>query len=159
MGILALSACGQVPELPVNQPTASPNPIAPDPPPPIQPISPYLIAAGEFDLPAAAAFGDPGFHESIQLTHNLPSTLETTTGMGIIVSLWDAGRPGQACSRDHPLSGCATVDWSDAESRPNVPAGGVFDNSLKLQLEAGEQTFFFSERGILVDEADTYDPG
>ena len=79
--------------------------------------------------------------------------------MRIIVALWDAGRPDQSCSRDHPLSGCATVDWSDSESRPKVPAGGVFDNRLKLQLEAGEQSFFLSEQGILADEADTYDPG
>lgn len=159
MGILVLSACTQIPELPVNQPTASPDPVAPDPPPPIQPISPYLIAAGEFDLPAAAAFGDPGFHESIQLIHTVPSTLETTTGMRIIVTLWDAGRPDQACSRNHPLSGCATVDWSDAEGRPNVPAGGVFENSLQLQLEQGERTFYLSELGILAEEADVFDPG
>ena len=79
--------------------------------------------------------------------------------MRIVVSLWDAGRPDQACSNDHPLSGCATVDWSDAEGRPNVPAGGVFDNSLELQLSDGARTFYLSERGLLAEEADVYDPG
>ena len=79
--------------------------------------------------------------------------------MRIIVTLWDAGRPDQACSQDHPLSGCATVDWSDAESRPKVPAGGVFDNNLKLQLSEGERTFYLSEQGFLTNEADTFDPG
>ena len=79
--------------------------------------------------------------------------------MRIVVALRDAGRPDQACSREHPLSGCATVDWSDAESRPKVPAGGVFENSLQLQLGAGVRTFYLSELGFLADKADTFDPG
>ena len=157
--MLAISACTQITAQPADQPTATPDPVVQGPTLPIQPVSGFRIATGEFDLPAAAAFGDPGFHEAIQLTHSIPSALEPTAGMRIIVALWDAGRPEQACSRDHPLSGCATVDWSDAESRPNVPAGGVFDNSLQLQLGAGVRTFYLSERGFLADGADVFDPG
>ena len=157
--ILALSACTQSPGLPADRPAATPDPAAQDPTLPSQPVSQLRNATGEFDLPAATAFGDPGFHETIQLTHTFPPTLEPTAGMRIVVALWDAGRPDQACSRDHPLSGCATVDWSDSDSRPKVPAGGVFDNSLELQLSEGGRTFYLSERGFLADEPDTYDPG
>ena len=157
--ILVLSACTQNATQATDQPTAAPDPVVQGPTLPAQPASPFRITAGEFDLPAANAFGEPGFHETIQLTHSIPLGLEPSAGMRIVVSLWDAGRPGQACSNDHPLSGCATVDWSDAEGRPNVPAGGVFDNSLELQLSDGARTFYLSERGLLADEADVYDPG
>ena len=157
--ILALSACTQIPGLPADRPTPTLDRVVQGPTLAILPGSPIRIATGEFDLPAADAFGDPGFHETIQLAHSFPSALEPTAGMRIIVALWDAGRPEQACSRDHPLSGCATVDWSDSESRPKVPAGGVFDNSLILQLREGVRTFFLSERGLLADGADAFDPG
>lgn len=157
--ILVLSACTQNAAQPTDQPTATPDPVVQGPTQSAQPVSPSQIAAGEFDLPAANAFGEPGFHETVQLIHSVPSSLEPSAGMRIVVSLWDAGRPDQACSNDHPLSGCATVDWSDAEGRPNVPAGGVFDNSLELQLSDGARTFYLSERGLLANEADVYDPG
>ena len=157
--VLAISACTQITAPPADQPTVTLDPVVQGPTLSIQPVSAVRMATGEFDLPAAAAFGDPGFHETIRLTHSTPSALEPTAGMRIVVALWDAGRPEQACSREHPLSGCATVDWSDAESRPKVPAGGVFENSLKLQLGAGARTFYLSERGFLADEADIFDPG
>ena len=159
VSILVLSACSQSPIQPTDQPTATPKPVVQGPTLQAQPASPFRIAAGEFDLPAANAFGEPGFHETVQLTHSIPSAIETSAGMRIVVSLWDAGRPDQACSSDHPLSGCATVDWSDSEGRPNVPAGGVFENSLELPLRDGARTFYLSERGLLADEADVYDPG
>jgi len=157
--ILVLSACTQNATQASDQPTATPKPVVQGPTLQAQPASPFRIAAGEFDLPAANAFGEPGFHETVQLTHSIPSAIETSAGMRIVVSLWDAGRPDQTCSNDHPLSGCATVDWSDAEGRPNVPAGGVFENSLELQLSDGARTFYLSERGLLAEEADVYDPG
>jgi len=157
--ILVLSACTQNATQASDQPTATPKPVVQGPTLQAQPASPFRIAAGEFDLPAANAFGEPGFHETVQLIHSVPSSLEPSAGMRIVVTLWDAGRPDQACSSDHPLSGCATVDWSDAEGRPNVPAGGVFENSLELPLSDGARTFYLSERGLLADEADVYDPG
>ena len=51
------------------------------------------------------------------------------------------------------------MDWSDAPSRPNVPAGGVFENSFKLEFVTGEHRFFLSESGDLNDKPDTFDPG
>ena len=91
--ILALSACTQITAQPADQPTANLEPGLQGPTIPIQPVSPFRIATGEFDLTAAAAFGNPGFHEAIQLTHTFPSALEPTAGMRIVVALWDAGRP------------------------------------------------------------------
>ena len=68
-------------------------------------------------------------------------------------------RPAPTCSQERPLSGCATGDWSDAEDRPNVPAGGVFNHSLRLALSSGDQVFFFSETGNLEEGPDAFDPG
>ena len=47
------------------------------------------------------------------------------------------------------------MDWSDDESRPNVPPGSVFDNRLEL----GEQTYFLSESGALAGAPDAFRPG
>ncbi len=118
-----------------------------------------VLASGAFDLPAATAFGAPGFHEVLSATHLTPSDLGPTTGQRLVMKLWDAGRPTTTCSSEHPLSGCATVDWSDATSRPKVPAGGVFVNSLTLQLVSGVRAFFLSESGSLNDKPDSYNPG
>jgi hypothetical protein len=117
------------------------------------------LAAGEFRLPAASAFGEKGFHEVLVATHTVPQDLRSTTGMKFVISLWDAGRPGQTCIRHHPLSGCATVDWSDAEGRPKVPPGGVFENSITLQLASGTRKFFLSESEKLADAPDAFKPG
>ena len=76
-----------------------------------------------------------------------------------MLKLWDAGCPERDCNREHPLSGLATVDWSDAPGRPNVPPGGVFEKSITLQLAAGESSFFLSEPGGLNDQPDAFDPG
>ena len=121
--------------------------------------STIVLAAGEVDLPAAQAFGEPGFHSAIMLVHELEADVTSRDAGRLVVALWDAGRPAQVCDSEHPLSGCATIDWSDAESRPNVPPGGVFDNSITLELESGLQTFFLSETGILHDAPDAFDPG
>jgi hypothetical protein len=38
------------------------------------------LAAGEFRLPAASAFGEKGFHEVLVATHTVPQDLRSTTG-------------------------------------------------------------------------------
>lgn len=118
-----------------------------------------ILAEGEFQLPAAGAFGELGFHEVLTATHDLPSDLGSMAGSRLVLKLWDAGRPERNCSSEHPLSGCATVDWSDAPGRPNVPSGGVFGNRILLQSVDGERSFFLSESGALNDSPDTFDPG
>ena len=118
-----------------------------------------VLLAGEFRLPAAGSFGSPGFHEVLQATVALPDGFSASAGARLIVSLQDASRPAQACSRDHPLSGCATVDWSDSDGRPGVPPGGVFDNRLTLRTAAGEQSFFLSAAGALAATPDRFEPG
>ena len=118
-----------------------------------------LLLSGGFDLPAASGFGELGFHQVLTVSGILPQQLGPTEGRRLLLMLWDSGRPGLACSRDHPLSGCATVDWSDAPSRPKVPPNGVFDNSLTLHLASGEHVFFLSEEGRLNEVPDAFDPG
>lgn len=82
-----------------------------------------VLLTGSIDVPAAAAFEDPGFHEPFQLTGMVPADGAGVSGR-LVVRLRDEGRPDQACDRDHPLSGCMTVDWSDFEDRPQChPAG------------------------------------
>ena len=122
-------------------------------------LSARTLATGEFQLPAARAFGQPGFHQVLEATQELPSDLGRTAGQTLVLKLWDAGRIEQTCSRDHPLSGCATVDWSDAESRPGVPPGGVFDNHLSFELATGPQTLFLSDTDALIGEPNEYVPG
>ena len=109
--------------------------------------------------PAAGAFGEPGFHEVLTADQTLPGDLGETAGRTLVLRLWDAGRSEVACGRDHPLSGCATVDWSDAPSRPKVPPGGAFRSNVILQLASGTHTFFLSDTDRLTDEADPFKPG
>lgn len=116
------------------------------------------IAEGTFDLVAANAFGDPGFHEPLSATHTLPANLPPVSGRRLFVRLRDTQRGNQTCDRDHPLSGCATVDWSDFLGRPKVPAGGVFDNRLTLETASGTRTYYLSETGDLADVPDVYVP-
>lgn len=121
--------------------------------------APSALAAGTFRVPAAASFGDPGFHEPVLITSVLPEELDSTADRTIVLALRDVTRPQQDCSREHPLSGCATVDWSDHEDRPNVPPGGVFDNRITLQLASGPLTVFLSESGDLAAAPDSFQPG
>ena len=51
------------------------------------------------------------------------------------------------------------MDWSDFEGRPGVPPGGVFENSLTVQLASGPHTFFLTEEDTLDDEPNEYAPG
>lgn len=120
---------------------------------------PLVLVSGNLELPAANDFGEPGFHKVLTATQNLSSELGETAGLRLVLSLWDVKRSEITCTTEHPLSGCATIDWSDFESRPNVPPGGVFDNSLTLELVSGTHTFYLSETGDLNDEPDAYKPG
>ena len=163
-GLALAVACGRgAAEAPVTDPDSALAPTAALTPTTDTAISPpaavTTLDAGEFQLPAANAFGDPGFHQALTATHDLPSGLGPMTGLRLVLKLWDAGRPQRACRSDHPLSGCATVDWSDAEGRPNVPPGGVFDNRITFQSAAGKHSFFLSESGTLNDKPDAFDPG
>lgn len=91
--------------------------------------------------------------------HALPESLGPTAGKRLVIALRDANRPDVMCGTQHPLSGCATVDWSDALSRPNVPDTGVFDNSIALQLSSGSRRFFLSESLALAAQPDRFDAG
>jgi hypothetical protein len=112
-----------------------------------------VLAAGTLALPAANAFGEPGFHQVLAARARLPRRIPP--GTRLVLSLRDASRPRMTCSSDHPLSGCATVDWSDDPSRPKVPASGVFLN----ELVAGGRTYFLSASGRLAARPDRYEPG
>ena len=113
--------------------------------------SAVLLAQGVLTVPAATSFDTPGFHETYELVLAVPADLGSTVGSRLVLALRDVSRPDQRCDREHPLSGCATVDWSDF--------GGVFDNRLTLSLGAGEQDFFLSESGSLMLVAEAFSPG
>ena len=162
--VVLAAACGSETVLePETVRDAKPSPTAPAslPPETTEPLSDgaRILAEGEFRLAAANAFGEPGFHEVLTATHDLPSGLGSMKGSRLVLKLWDGGRPDLDCGSDHPLSGCATVDWSDAPGRPNVPTGGVFENSVTLQSADGEHGFSLSESGVLADSPDDFDPG
>jgi hypothetical protein len=91
-------------------------------------------------------------------SHSLAQDLGSTAGAFLVVALRDIDRTDQACSSEHPLSGCATVDWSDFDGRPGVPPSGIFDNRLSLVLQSGTRHFFLSESSALADAPDLYKP-
>ena len=115
------------------------------------------LLTGSIEVPGARAFGDPGFHEPFVLIGTIPQSAAGLTGE-LVVRLRDAGRPDQTCDRNHPLSGCVTIDWSDFEDRPGVPAGGVFDNRLQVVSAGGSVDLFLSERRGLAATPDQYSP-
>lgn len=115
-----------------------------------------VVASGELALPAAAAFGQPGFHEALTFTAALPAD---AGGRTLVLRLRDAGRPAQVCGSEHPLSGCATVDWSDDPTRPKVPSGGVFDNSLALRTPSGTTLVHLRASGRLAATPEAFEPG
>ena len=163
-GLVLVIACGRgTVVVPVSDQNVTPTPttvlsLATETASPL-PAAARILAAGEFQLPAANAYGEPGFHEVLKATHDLPPDLGRMTGLRLVLKLWDAGRPKRTCDSEHPTSGCATVDWSDATGRPNVPPGGVVDNSITFQLATGVHSFFLSESGALNDKPDAFDPG
>ncbi len=113
--------------------------------------SAVVLAQGVLTVPAATSFDTAGFHERYELALAVPADLGSTVGSRLVLALRDVSRPDQRCDREHPLSGCATVDWSDF--------GGAFDNRLTLSLGAGERNFFLSESGSLMLVADAFSPG
>jgi hypothetical protein len=117
-----------------------------------------IIAAGVFSLAAADSFESEGFHQVIELDTVVAGGYTVPAGASLVLVLRDASRPGQTCDRQHPLSGCATVDWSDFEGRSGVPPGGVFDNRTVIRRPSGERTLLLSESGVLPDAPDAYSP-
>lgn len=90
------------------------------------------------------------------LSGTLPDT--AASAGRLTVRLRDVTRPNQTCDRNHPLSGCATVDWADFEGRPSVPSGGVFDNRLSITTTSGTVDLFLSETLTLASTPDSYSP-
>jgi len=119
-----------------------------------------VLLQGTTKVDAAQSFDDAGFHKTLSLTATVPDLgpLAGVTGSTIVVSLRDASRPGQTCNQDHPLSGCLTIDWSDAPGRPRVPDSGVFRNELTFTT-GGTTTLHLSESGVLADNPDQFTPG
>ena len=136
----------------VSQPATDAVPTSP-------PSRSALLASGTISLPAASSFDGPGFHEAVTVSATVPAALGPSPGNKLVLTLRDSGRPEQACSQQHPLSGCATVDWSDSPSRPNVPPNGVFDNHIVVVTAGGELTLFLREDGRLATEPEQFDPG
>ena len=112
-----------------------------------------VLASGQFVLPAAGAFGAPGFHEVLRAEAQVPTDVASLAGSRLVLRLRDLSRPAVTCDSQHPLSGCATVDWSDFPGRPGVPEGGAFENRVTLPLASGSRTFY-----LRVRRADRY-PG
>ena len=177
LAVLGLGACGgseersgaaaePPPPREAAPASAEQDPVPPGAERPSSPVPPgaaavgLVVASGVLELPGASGIGDtPGFHEAVLAEGVLPAELPATEGGRLVLSLRDASRPGISCEVEHPLSGCATVDWSDFEERPRVPAGGVFEQRLRLTLASGEHAFFLSESGVLNAEPDSYAPG
>lgn len=118
-----------------------------------------VLATGTIAVVAANSFDDPGFHLLAVVNATLPADLSPTSGRQLVLTLRDSSRPDQTCARQHPLSGCVTIDWSDAPGRSNVPPGGVFDNHIALSVGGAQSVFFLHEDGRLDPEPETFDPG
>ena len=170
--VMSVTCAGSIPD-PTATPTSAPAPsLAPATAGPFlatsqatpQATTPSIgsgieLSSGELSLPAAGAFGEAGFHEVLTASTRLPDGIGVTSGLRLVLALWDTTRPTQSCDSQHPLSGCATVDWSDAVGRPKVPAGGVFDNRIVFSGGSGERVFFVSASGRLNDGPDRFQPG
>ncbi|MFQ5556969.1 MAG: hypothetical protein ACE5GB_05615 [Acidimicrobiales bacterium] len=120
--------------------------------------SEVILLSGEVAVPGAQAFGAPGFHEPVVVSEVLPEGVPGEPG-ALVLRLRDVDRPGQTCDREHPLSGCVTVDWSDFDDRPGVPPGGVFDNHVTFGSGSGALALFLTESGALASMPDQYSPG
>ena len=117
-----------------------------------------VLASGDPPPPGRAGVRRAGFHAVLSAQATLRDVV-APAGSRLVLSLRDATRPEQSCESEHPLSGCATVDWSDFEGRPGVPDGGVFTQRLTLALADGPRDFFLSEREGLASQADDFSPG
>ena len=150
---LRAAACGAGSTDTPTRSTPAANQAAPPPTP-----ADTLLASGTLDLPAALAFGDPGFHQVLTAQATLPN-VAAPAGAQLVLILRDLTRPNQSCDREHPLSGCATLDWSDSEGRPGVPPGGVFEQRLTLALAGTPQDLFLSEQLGLESQPNDFSPG
>ena len=102
----------------------------------------FVLLQGEVELVAASAFGDPGFHEILELTGTVPAAAGMTGELS--VRLVDIGRTDQ--------------ELSDFVDRPGVPTGGVFDNYLNVVSTSGRLELFLSETRGLAEAPDSYSP-
>lgn len=109
-------------------------------------------------LLAANAFGEPGFHQTVEVVATLPDTLGRTAGLTLVLALRDLTRPGIECAAHHPLSGCATVDWDDFPSRPATPPSGLFRNRLQVVMASGSRVFHLRKALTLADEPEPGPP-
>ncbi len=132
-------------------------PTTPTPAPAAAQSDDLILLADSVDVAGAQEFGQPGFHEPVILTGTLPEGVSNGAGR-LAVRLRDTSRPSQECNREHPLSGCVTVDWSDFEGRLGVPPGGVFDNRLTVASNDGSTNYFLSEQDGLAAQPDDYSP-
>ena len=128
-------------------------------PGPAAATAPTTLLQGALALPAADSFGAPGFHQVLVAGGRVPARVASAKRFRLTLTLRDLGRPHRRCSTDHPLSGCATVDWADDPSRPKVPAGGVFSNRITLRLGRSVQTLYLRRSGTLARAPDPYAPG
>ncbi len=117
------------------------------------------LLSGSLALTAADSFGVPGFHQVLEARGHVPGRVTSARRLRLTFTLRDLGRPNQRCSTEHPLSGCATVDWADDPSRPKVPAGGVFSNRIMLRLGDSVETLYLRRSGTLARRPDSYAPG
>lgn len=117
-----------------------------------------MLASGTLSLPAASIVGTTGDHEAFALTHRLTAEQGATAGQRLVVRLRDLSRPGMGCSSDEPEDGCATIDWSDDPSKPNVPRSGRFENRVTLELTSGVKDFFLTYNEVLVETPALIDP-
>ena len=111
--------------------------------------APTTLLRGILALPAAESFAAPGFHQVLIAGGRVPALVASASRFRLTLTLRDLGRPRRRCSIDHPLSGCATVDWADDPSRPKVPAGGVFSNRITLRLGQAVESLYLRRSGTL----------
>jgi len=123
--------------------------------------SSIMLLSGVAPVESAQSFDDPGFHKVVSIGGTIPGLDGVTgsSGSTIIISLWDASRPDQNCNQDHPLSGCLTIDWSDAPGRPHVPDSGVFDNQVTFASADGTVALYLTDSGALSAVPDQFTPG
>lgn len=89
------------------------------------PAQGQVIASGQFELREGIQFKQFTFH------HTIPAGLGSTAGRQMAIRLRDLTDPDRTCDADHPLSGCATVDYSLELT------GQIFRNLVAVQTTAG----------------------
>ena len=118
-----------------------------------------VLTSDIIELPAAASFDDAGFHAPVLIQTRIPTDAPAQAGGRIVLVRRDDGRPRQTCGSQHPLSVCATLDWSDFPDRPGVSPSGMLENRLRLPVVAGTLDLSLSETGALTGEPDPSAPG